>query len=89
MGDPCLELDTSLRDPGVSGPLMASFVPLALDVTENTDADAEVMDRYAVRGVPALVFLAADGRVVGRVTTALDPPQLAESITAAAAQLRH
>jgi hypothetical protein len=77
----------ALRDPSVAGPLAASFVPLRIDVTEATDASMALRERYAAQTVPALVFVAPDGSVVGRVTEYLDPPQLVEAIQAAAAHL--
>lgn len=84
---PCIELEQAMRDPRVAGPLAASFVPLRLDTTESTDADMALRERYAAQTLPALVFVAPDGSVLGRVTTYLDPPQLAEAVKAAAARL--
>jgi hypothetical protein len=62
-------------------------VPLRIDISEGTDADLAIQERYSARTSPALVFVATDGSVLGRVTTVLDPPELAEAVEAAAARL--
>jgi thiol:disulfide interchange protein len=84
---PSVDLEEAMRDPSVAGPLAASFVLLRIDVTANTDADMVLRERYAAKTLPAVVFLAPDGSVLGRVTTTLDPPELAEMVKAAAARL--
>ncbi len=84
---PCVALDRALRDPSVAPVLADHFVTLRFDVSDSTDEDAALRERYAVQGEPMLVFVAPDGSVVGRVATYLDPPQLASDITAAAARL--
>ncbi len=84
---PSDELAHAMRDPGVAAPLAASFVPLRFDISEGTDTDMELRERYGAKTLPALVFMAADGSVLGRVTELLDPPQLAEAVKAAAAKL--
>ena len=84
---PCDELEQALQDPSVAESLTASFVPVRLDITNGTDADVAVQERYGVHGVPALVFVSVDGTVLGRLTRYLDPPQLAAAIQMIASHL--
>jgi len=46
--------------------LAPGWVLWRADVTEGTDADEALQERYRARNVPSLIFLDADGRELGR-----------------------
>jgi thioredoxin-like negative regulator of GroEL len=56
-------------DKQVAGLVARSFVALKVDV----DKHGEIADRYQVSGIPAIVLLDADGRVVRRTEGYLPP----------------
>ena len=85
---PCDELAQTLRQGAPREELARSFVPVRIDVSEDSDTAAEQRARYGATTLPALVFLAPDGRVAGRVAQVLDAPQLTAVIRDAAAALR-
>jgi thiol:disulfide interchange protein len=87
--NPCLELDKNMRDAQVAPLVDASFVPLTLDVSNGTDRDAAVQDKYGAKTLPHIVFAATNGEVVGRVDRLLDPPELANAVRASAARIPH
>ncbi len=71
---PCMVLarDT-LSDESVEAELFTHFVALRVDVTEETTASRELLSRYRVRGLPAIVVLDADGAELDRIGHYLDP----------------
>ncbi len=63
----CTELEHTFAADGVYEGIVADFVPLKFDVTANSDANDALKARYHAQTLPAVIFLAADGTVVGRV----------------------
>jgi thiol:disulfide interchange protein len=84
---PCAELASTLRAAPVEAELARAFVPVRFDVSADRDDDAARRARYQATTLPALVFVAPDGRVVGRVDRVLDAAELVPVIRRAAAQL--
>ena len=84
---PCEELERTLGHADVSAAITAKFVPLRFDVTEATDINGERRARYKADTLPAVVFLSADGKVVGRVGPLLERDELLPLIGKAAGQL--
>jgi hypothetical protein len=70
-----LERDT-LRDPDVRRAVLGGFVPLRIDVTEETHENREQSARYAVRRVPSLLVLDAGGKEIGRFEAFVPPDVL-------------
>ncbi len=60
-----LERDT-LRDPEIRRAVVNRFVPLRIDLTEETRENREQSERYAVSRVPSLLVLDASGRELYR-----------------------
>jgi thiol:disulfide interchange protein DsbD len=82
---PCLLLDREVfGDPEVRARLEPDFVPLRVDVTEETMANRAQMERYGVVRLPAVLVLDAHGREVDRIEHPLD----AESFLARLARAR-
>lgn len=84
---PCDELEVTFGDDDVYEVITQHFVPLKFDVTENSDADLERKQRYNAPTLPAVVFMSADGRVVGRVSKMMEPDAMLQIVKPAAAKL--
>ncbi len=85
---PCDEIDRALHSPAVTAALAPAFVPLKIDVSEDTDAIAALRARYNASSLPAVVFVATDGRVLGRVNVVVPEAELVTAVHAAAAKAR-
>ncbi len=57
---------------------LAGFERVLVDVTRMTPARRELMDRFGVRGVPALLFVSRDGDILEqlRISGFVEPEQL-------------
>ncbi len=85
---PCEELERTFGDTDVFEQINASFVPLKFDVTDGSDLDLERKARYGAQTLPAVVFIAPSGTVVGRVDQFIEPPEMLERLTKAVAALK-
>jgi len=68
--------------------LTDNFVPLKFDVSDGTDADMAMRNKYGAATLPAVVFLDTDGNVLARVRTEVGPSELVEIMAPAIAKLR-
>lgn len=66
---PCIELELIFSRPHVSEVILEDFVPLKFDVTDQSDADIELQQRYGVESFPTVVFLDAEGNELDRITS--------------------
>jgi len=73
---PCKELEKAFSTPNVRTPLLAKFVLVKFDVTKDTDIDEARMAKYKVKQLPAVIFLNAKGKELGRISTLLKRPAL-------------
>lgn len=72
----CVELEkTTWPHPQVKG-LLDQVVPVRLDMTRNTQADAELQRRYGVKGLPTVILLGPGGEERGRFTGFKAPADL-------------
>src|SRR5690606_35883685 len=72
----CKELDRyTWPDPAVAEEAQR-FVPVKIDGTVESDAIQRLYEKYGVKGLPTIVFIAGDGTVLEkpRVTGFLDAP---------------
>ena len=81
-----LELERTFATPAVRPALARSFVPLRIDVTDDSDAAREALARYHAV-VPTVVFLTADGRELARVDRVLAPSDFLGVVRHAATSL--
>ena len=63
---PCKKIEQIMNDDIVFSLLSKSFVPLYFDITDLSDSDEALQAKYRVPALPAVIFVAADGRELGR-----------------------
>ena len=85
---PCEELERTFGSDDVYEAITASFVPLKFDVTNGTDEDLERKARYHAETLPAVVFMAPTGTVVGRVDQMIDGDEMLAKLKPAIAALK-
>jgi thiol:disulfide interchange protein DsbD len=85
---PCKELEVTFADAEVYELLMKEFVHLKIDVSEGSDQDDEFQDRYQAANLPAVLFLDAEGHVLGKVSAAMGAGGLLRVLRPAVAKLR-
>jgi thiol:disulfide interchange protein DsbD len=84
---PCKELEITFGDDDVYDAITAKFVPLKFDVTEDTTKNSRLKSRYDSRTLPSVVFLDADGNVLGRVRKMLKPNAMLKVVVPAGKKL--
>jgi thiol:disulfide interchange protein DsbD len=60
----CVELEKKTWPDARVQKWLGTVVPIRLDMTKNTDADQAIMQRYGVKGLPTVLFLSPEGRVI-------------------------
>jgi thiol:disulfide interchange protein len=83
---PCGELAARLDAEAAT--IEAAFIPLRIDVSDESDAAAAVRKRYGATTLPAVVFTTATAEVVERITQLVDAEALRAAIKAASDELR-
>lgn len=79
---PCVELEeTTFADPQMIKLLREGYVPVSLDVSEQTDADLALMGRYEVKVLPALLVV-RDEEVILRIRDYIGPRELEAKLAA-------
>ena len=73
---PCRELELTFGNDDVYDRITSNFVPLKLDVSDDDDASAKLKAHYKAGTLPAVVYVAADHREVGRVDHMMEPDEL-------------
>jgi thiol:disulfide interchange protein DsbD len=84
---PCEELEKTFGDDEAWTVLTENFVPLKFDVSDGTDADMAIRNKYGAATLPAVVFLDTDGNVLARIRTEVGPSELVEIMAPAIAKL--
>lgn len=85
---PCEELELTFGVDEVYDAITANYVPLKLDVTEDDDRSAALRARYGAKTLPAVIFMTAEGAVLGRISAAIEADQMMRVITPTLKQLR-
>ena len=84
---PCTQLEVTFGDEQVYPELVANFVPLKFDVTEDNAINTERKQRYD-GGTPTVIFMDTDGTAHARVREYLPPAEFKEVLTCAIGNLR-
>jgi thiol:disulfide interchange protein len=86
---PCEELELTFGDDEVYETILASFVPLKIDLTESTKVKEEQEAHYRRDTFPHVVFVAPDRTtVLGRIKELVEPDAMLETVRPAARKLR-
>lgn len=85
---PCKKLEKTFAAAGVFEKIVADYVPLRLDVTQATDADDEIQEKYKAETLPAVIFLDADGNELGRIIEYVGPEEFLDAMKKAEAARR-
>ena len=74
--NPCRELEHTFADPDVFTAINDNFVPLKFDVSDdNADNDAKKA-KYDAGNLPAVRYLTADGKALGKVDKVVEPSEM-------------
>ena len=85
---PCVLMDRDVfSDPMVRARIASSFVPLRIDVSEETRANREQLQRYRIKRLPAVLLLDASGRVLDRIESYVDATDMQRRVARAAQRL--
>jgi thiol:disulfide interchange protein DsbD len=84
---PCDELELTFGDDEVHGAITGSFVPLKLDVTDDTERNDQLREKYGAATLPSVIFLDTKGRVLARVNRYLEPDPMMRVVRPAVKQL--
>jgi thiol:disulfide interchange protein DsbD len=86
---PCKIIEKVFGEPEVHSKLNSDFVPLKFDVSESSDADQALQERYKASSLPAVLFLDAEGNELVRYTNKTpDAKSMLATIKEAREQLR-
>ena len=85
---PCRELEklTFAKTP-VYETITENFVPLQFDLTESSDANDELLERFTA-GTPTVIFFDANGKELGRVREYQNPSKFMKTLMPAAETIR-
>jgi len=87
---PCMLLEhRTFADPEVKQRLVESFVPLRIDVTEETMAGRKQLDRFRIVSLPAVVILDANGNEIDRINRYVDASVFLARLDTARARSRN
>jgi thioredoxin:protein disulfide reductase len=86
---PCKELELTFSDAEVFDHLIANYVPLKFDVSDDTHRNEELQDKYDAANLPAVIFLDADGHEHGRVRKYLAPGDFLDVVRPATEQIKN
>jgi len=84
---PCKELEHTFAESPVYETISDNFVPLQFDVTGGTSRDEALQEKYAA-GTPTVVFLTADGKVLGHVRKYVGPGEFMKTLGPAAETIK-
>jgi thiol:disulfide interchange protein len=66
--DECVQMDQqTLRVPAVRAEIFGGYVPLRIDVSEETRLGRNLLERYQVDHLPAIILLDDDGHELDRI----------------------
>jgi thiol:disulfide interchange protein DsbD len=77
---PSEELHHTLHTSAVAGAIASRFVPVEIDVSDQSDAVAAIQERYHVTTSPAIVLISTDGTIRERITSTPDEAELRAAI---------
>ncbi len=85
---PCMQLQAdTFSDEAVQTAIVGEFVPLRVDVTEESRANREQLRRYGIHGLPAVLLVDAEGHEIDRIEQYLGAEAFLERLAAIRARV--
>jgi thiol:disulfide interchange protein DsbD len=85
---PCEKFELTFGDSEVYDAIMADFVPLRFDVSDDTSENTRLKARYNAKTLPAVIFMDAQGKVVERFKDFVDVDEMLEKLGPAKRKVR-
>jgi thiol:disulfide interchange protein DsbD len=85
---PCEELEKVFGDSDVYDAILADFVPIQFDVSDFTDENNALKERYGAKTLPAVIFLDTQGNVVARLKDLVEVEEMLEILGPAKRKVR-
>ena len=85
---PCMQMDSeTFRDPEVQLRINNTFVPLRIDVTEETKLSRDQLGRYGIAKLPTIVLLDPNGNELDRIVEYASPGDMLSHLAKAETRL--
>lgn len=85
---PCEKLELVFGDSDVYDAITADFIPIQFDVSELSDENNALKDRYGAKTLPAVIFMDTQGNVVARLKDLVEVEEMLEILGPAKAKIR-
>ncbi len=87
--EPCFEFELTFGDDEVYNEIIASFIPLKLDVSDTFDEkNIKLRENYDAKELPTVVLVTPDGIELGRFKEKVEPDEFLETLRPAAKRMR-
>ena len=74
--NPCRELEHTFADPDVYTAINDNFIPLKFDVSDDNAANDARKAKYDAGNLPAVRYLTADGKPLGKIDKVVEPSEM-------------
>ncbi len=85
---PCEKLELVFGDSDVYDAITADFVPIQFDVSDFSDENNALKERYGAKTLPAVIFMDTEGNVVARLKDLVTVEEMLEILGPAKKKLR-
>jgi thiol:disulfide interchange protein DsbD len=85
---PCEKLELVFGDSDVYEAITTDFVPLQFDVSDFTDENNALKERYGAQTLPAVIFMDTQGNVVARLKDLVEVEEMLEVLAPAKRKVR-
>jgi thiol:disulfide interchange protein DsbD len=86
--NPCRELEHTFADPDIYTEINDNFIPLRFDVSDDSAANDAKKKKYDAGDLPAVRYLNAEGKALGRIDKVVDPAEMKTILDPAIKQLK-
>jgi thiol:disulfide interchange protein DsbD len=86
--NPCRELEHTFADPDVYVAITDNFVPLKFDVSDDNATNDARKAKYEAGNLPAVRYLTADGKSVGKIDHVVEPAAMMKILDPAIAGVK-
>ena len=86
--NPCRELEHTFADAQVYTQINDNFITLKFDVSEDNSTNDARKAKYDAGNLPAVRYLTADGKLVGKIDHVVAPPEMTTILDSAISGLK-